>query len=41
MAEDKRIRVSADTTPLQEVRQAARELWEDLAQMETNFKQIN
>jgi hypothetical protein len=26
---------------LQEVRQAARELWEDLAQMETNFKQIN
>lgn len=41
MAEDKRIRVSADTTPLQEVRQAARELWEDLAQMEINFKQIN
>lgn len=41
MAEDKRIRVSADTTPLQEVRQAAREIWEDLAQMETNFKQIN
>lgn len=41
MAEDKRIRVSADTTPLQEVRQAARELWGDLAQMETNFKQIN
>lgn len=41
MAEDKKIRVSADTTPLQEVRQAARELWEDLAQMETNFKQIN
>lgn len=41
MAEDKRIRVSADTTPLQEVRQAARQLWEDLAQMETNFKQIN
>lgn len=41
MAEDKRIRVSADTTPLQEMRQAARQLWEDLAQMETNFKQIN
>ena len=41
MAEDKRIRVSADTTPLQEMRQAARQLWEDLAQMEANFKQIN
>lgn len=41
MAEDKRIRVSADTTPLQEVRQAAKELWDDLAQMENNFKQMN
>lgn len=41
MAEDKRIRVSADTTPLQQIRQAAKELWEDLTAMESTFKQYN
>lgn len=38
MAEDKRIRVSADATPLQELRQGAQTLWNDLTQMETRFK---
>lgn len=41
MADDKRIRVTADTTPLDEMRQAARQLWDDLNAMEMNFKQIN
>lgn len=38
MADDKRIRVSADSSPLQELRQGAQALWDDLTRMETRFK---
>lgn len=38
MADDKRIRVSADSSPLQELRQGAQALWNDLTRMETRFK---
>ena len=40
MAEDKRIRVSADSSPLQELRQGAQSLWNDLNRMEGEFKTI-
>lgn len=38
MAEDKRIRVTTDTSPLRALRQDAQELWNDLTKMEGNFK---
>ena len=38
MAEDKRIRVSADASPLQELRQNAQALWNDFYNMESEFK---
>lgn len=38
MADDKRIRVTADATPLQELRQGAQALWDDLNRMESQFK---
>lgn len=38
MADDKRIRVTADATPLQELRQGAQVLWDDLNRMESQFK---
>lgn len=40
MAEDKRIRVSADASPLQELRQSAQALWNDFNKMENSFKDI-
>lgn len=40
MAEDKRIRVSADVSPLQELRQNAQALWNDFNKMESEFKNI-
>lgn len=40
MAEDKRIRVSADSTPLQELRQNAQALWNDFSKMENSFKDL-
>lgn len=40
MAEDKRIRVSADSSPLQELRQGAQNLWNDLNRMEGEFKNL-
>lgn len=40
MAEDKRIRVSADASPLQELRQNAQALWNDFNKMESEFKSI-
>lgn len=40
MAEDKRIRVSADASPLQELRQNAQALWNDFNKMESAFKDI-
>lgn len=40
MAEDKRIRVSADASPLQELRQNAQALWNDFNKMESTFKDI-
>lgn len=40
MAEDKRIRVSADASPLQELRQNAQALWNDFNKMEIEFKNI-
>ena len=40
MAEDKRIRVSADASPLQEFRQNAQALWNDFNKMESEFKNI-
>lgn len=40
MAEDKRIRVSADASPLQELRQNAQALWNDFNRMESEFKNI-
>lgn len=40
MAEDKRIRVSADASPLQELRQNAQALWNDFNKMESGFKNI-
>ena len=40
MAEDKRIRVSADASPLQELRQNAQALWNDFNKMESEFKNI-
>lgn len=40
MAEDKRIRVSADASPLQELRQNAQALWNDFDKMESEFKNI-
>lgn len=40
MAEDKRIRVSADASPLQELRQNAQALWNDFNKMEREFKNI-
>lgn len=41
MAEDKKIRVSADASPLQELRQGAQSLWNDLNRMEEEFKTIS
>lgn len=40
MAEDKRIRVSADASPLQELRQNTQALWNDFNKMESEFKNI-
>ena len=40
MAEDKRIRVSADASPLQELRKNAQALWNDFNKMESEFKNI-
>lgn len=40
MAEDKRIRVSADASPLQELRQSAQALWNDFNKMENDFKNL-
>lgn len=40
MVEDKRIRVSADASPLQELRQNAQALWNDFNKMESEFKNI-
>lgn len=40
MTEDKRIRVSADASPLQELRQNAQALWNDFNKMESEFKNI-
>lgn len=40
MAEDKRIRVTADSSPLQELRQGAQFLWDDLTRMEGKFKNL-
>ena len=40
MAEDKRRRVSADASPLQELRQNAQALWNDFNKMESAFKDI-
>lgn len=40
MAEDKRIRVSVDASPLQELRQNAQALWNDFNKMESEFKNI-
>jgi hypothetical protein len=40
MAEDKRIRVLADASPLQELRQNAQALWNDFNKMESEFKNI-
>lgn len=40
MAEDKRIRISADASPLQELRQNAQALWNDFNKMESEFKNI-
>lgn len=40
MAKDKRIRVSADASPLQELRQNAQALWNDFNKMESEFKNI-
>lgn len=40
MAEDKRIRVSADASPLQELRQGAQALWNDFNKMENDFKNL-
>lgn len=40
MAEDKRIRVSADASPLQQLRQNAQALWNDFNKMESEFKNI-
>lgn len=40
MAEDKRIRVSADASPLQELRQEAQALWNDFNKMENSFKNL-
>lgn len=40
MAEDRRIRVSADASPLQELRQNAQALWNDFNKMESEFKNI-
>ena len=40
MAEDKRIRVSADASPLQELRQNAQALWNDFNKMESEFKNV-
>lgn len=40
MAEDKRIRVSADASPLQKLRQNAQALWNDFNKMESEFKNI-
>lgn len=40
MAEDKRIRVSADASPLQELRQNAQALWNDFNKMESTFKDL-
>lgn len=40
MAEDKRIRVSADASSLQELRQNAQALWNDFNKMESEFKNI-
>jgi hypothetical protein len=40
MAEDKRIRVSADASPLRELRQNAQALWNDFNKMESEFKNI-
>ena len=40
MAEDKRIRVSADASPLQELRQNAQALWNDFNKMESEYKNI-
>lgn len=38
MAENKRIRVSADASPLQELRQQTQSLWEDFGRMEKSFQ---
>lgn len=40
MADDKRIRVSADASPLQELRQGAQSLWNDLTRMEEKYKDL-
>lgn len=41
MAEDKRIRVSADLTPLQELRQGAQALLDDINNMEGRFRALS
>ena len=41
MAEDKRIRVSADLTPLQELRQGAQALLDDINNMEGRFRRLS
>ena len=40
MAEDKKIRISADASPLQELRQNAQSLWSDFSKMENSFKDV-
>ena len=41
MAEDKKIRVSADLTPLQELRQGAQALLDDINNMEGRFRRLS
>ena len=41
MAENKRIRVSADTSPLQGLRQEVTSMWNDFTNMEGRFKEVS
>lgn len=41
MAENKRIRVSADTSPLQGLRQEVASMWNDFTNMEGRFKEVS
>lgn len=41
MAENKRIRVSADTSPLQGLRQEVASMWNDFVNMEGRFKEVS